>query len=316
MIAEWMKTGAALFVAVICLAGCGNEAANEKAAKEQNVQTGEDSKEESHSKEESNADENGSVKEETEIYVFIAKSLSNAMEAAAEKYKETHPKVTITYNAESSGTLQTQIEEGFACDLFFSAGAAQMDALNQGGFLEADTITNLLGNKLCLITYKGSGTAVTGFADMSKAADMALANGSVPVGQYTRQLLVNMGIITAKAGSEPAQITTAQVKAALGNIEINECANVGVVAEAVKEGSNEIGTVYYSDAYAVRDDIEIIEEADPSLLGEPICYPLALVRNKEADEAQRNAAIEFYEFLLTDECMEIFENFMFTRYSE
>ena len=39
--------------------------------------------------------------------------------------------------------------------------------------------------------YKNSGTAVTGFADISKAKNMALADGTVPVGQYTRAALVN-----------------------------------------------------------------------------------------------------------------------------
>ena len=45
-----------------------------------------------------------------ELQVFIAASLSTVMEDLAGKYNETHPDVKITYNADSSGTLMTQIE--------------------------------------------------------------------------------------------------------------------------------------------------------------------------------------------------------------
>lgn len=58
---------------------------------------------------------------ETEIQVFIAASLNTVMTELVGMYQETHPEVKITYNADSSGTLLTQIEEGYECDIFFSA---------------------------------------------------------------------------------------------------------------------------------------------------------------------------------------------------
>lgn len=56
--------------------------------------------------------------EPVELYVFIAASLSNAMEELKTMYQEENPNVDIKYNADSSGTLQTQIEEGAQCDIF------------------------------------------------------------------------------------------------------------------------------------------------------------------------------------------------------
>ena len=47
-----------------------------------------------------------------EVNTFIAASLSNAMEEIQKDFNETYPDVEIFYNADSSGTLQTQIEEG------------------------------------------------------------------------------------------------------------------------------------------------------------------------------------------------------------
>ena len=59
--------------------------------------------------------------DETEIQVFIAASLNTVMTEIAEKYNKDNPDVKITFNADSSGTLLTQIEEGYECDIFFSA---------------------------------------------------------------------------------------------------------------------------------------------------------------------------------------------------
>ena len=117
---------------------------------------------------------------------------------------------------------------------------------------------------------------MTGFADLAKAKSIALADGSVPAGKYTRQLLIKLGVLD---GTKEAKVyTTADVSAALGGVEINECSNVSKVKEAVKEGSNEVGTVYYSDAYSVKDDVDILEVADTALTGD-ILYPVCRVNN-------------------------------------
>ncbi|WP_277406168.1 molybdate ABC transporter substrate-binding protein [Lacrimispora xylanisolvens] len=90
-----------------------------------------------------------------DVYVFIAASLKNTMEKIKENYESTHPGVTIIYNADSSGTLQKQIEEGAQCDIFFSAAPKQMNALKDGGLVEEGSDTNLLVNKVVLIKPKG-----------------------------------------------------------------------------------------------------------------------------------------------------------------
>ena len=62
--------------------------------------------------------------EETTITVFAAKSLNQVMEELITKFQETHPNVNVQGSYDSSGTLLTQIEEGAACDVFFSDGSA------------------------------------------------------------------------------------------------------------------------------------------------------------------------------------------------
>lgn len=246
--------------------------------------------------------------EAADVQLFIAASLEGAFKEIIPLYNATQPNVKITYNADSSGTLLTQVQEGFACDIFFSAAVSQVKTLEEEGYMIAGSRVDLLANKLALITLKGSGTAVTGFADLAKAKSIALADGSVPAGKYTRQLLINLGVLDG--AKETKDYTAAEVSAALGGVEINECSNVSKVKEAVKEGSNEVGTVYYSDAYSVKDDVDIIEVAETALTGD-ILYPVCRVNNAEATAAQLAAADDFLTFLQTDAVKAIFEQYMF-----
>ncbi len=249
--------------------------------------------------------------EAAEVQLFIAASIEGAFKEIIPLYSAAQPNVTITYNADSSGKLLTQVKEGFTCDVFFSAATSQVKTLDEEGFMIPGTRVDLLCNKLVLVTLKGSGTAVTGFADLAKAKSIALADGSVPAGKYARQVLINLGILDGSKAA--ADYTTAEVSAALGGVEINECSSVSKVKEAVKEGSNEVGLVYYSDAYSIKDDVDILETADSSLTGD-IIYPVCRVNNAEATAAETAAAEDFVAFLQTDAVKAIFEKFMFVIY--
>lgn len=246
--------------------------------------------------------------EETEIQVFIAASLNTVMTELAEMYNEEHPEVKITYNADSSGTLLTQIEEGYECDIFFSAAQKQMDQLEEDGLVVDGTRANVVNNQVVVVTLKDSGTKVTGLENIGDAVNIALAGGSVPVGKYTRQALVNLGIL--ESVDDVSTITTEQVSEALGGVEISEQDNVSKVLAAVVEGSCEVGTTYYSDTYGYEDDLDILETVSYDLTGNVI-YPIAQVVNEEADDAQTKAAEDFLKFILSDEAKAVFDAYYF-----
>ena len=246
--------------------------------------------------------------EATTVTVFAAKSLNTVMEELIAEYNKTQPNVSIVGSYDSSGTLMTQIEEGAACDVFFSAAQKQMDQLEGENLLVEGTRHNIVNNQVCVVTYEGSNTEVTGLEDLNKASSIALADGSVPVGKYTREALVNAGIL--EKADDVSAITTQQVSEALGGVEINECANVGAVTSAVAEGSNEVGTVYYSDTYGLEDRLKVLQVVPYDLTGNVI-YPAAQVANKEADETEQAAAKDFVEFLTSDEAAAIFRNYYF-----
>ena len=252
--------------------------------------------------------ENTDSGEETEIQVFIAASLNTVMEDLAQRFQEDHPNVTITFNADSSGTLLTQIQEGYECDIFFSAAEKQMNDLEEGGQVVEGTRHNVVNNQVVVLTLKDSGTSVTGLENLNEAKSIALAGGSVPVGRYTRVALMNLGILPET--EDAASITTQQVSDALGGVEISEQDNVSKVLIAVTEGACEVGTTYYSDTYGYEDQVEVLETVSYDLTGNVI-YPVCMVENPEADDAQTQAAEEFLNYIISDDAKEVFEAYYF-----
>ena len=232
-----------------------------------------------------------------EVNTFIAASLSNAMEEIQKDFNETYPDVEILYNADSSGTLQTQIEEGARCDIFFSASDKQMNALVDENLAKKDTVEDILENKVVLIKPKDGETKVTGFENITDAANIALAGDSVPVGQYAREIFDNLGITDE-----------------VNKMEINEGKNVSEVLAAVSEGSNEIGIVYATDAASVADKVDVIAEAPADVLKTPVLYPVGLIEDKEASEDDTAAAEAFLEYIKSDDAMKVFEKCGFTAY--
>lgn len=271
-------------------------------------QASDDSRNADDSQTEDNSGDDGADAEETEIQVFIAASLNTVMTELAEMYNEDHPEVKITYNADSSGTLLTQIEEGYECDIFFSAAQTQMDTLEEDGLMVEGTRANVVNNQVVVVTLKDSDTAVTGLENLQDAESIALAGGSVPVGRYTRVALVNLGILPET--DDPASITTSEISEALGGVEISEQDNVSKVLTAVVEGSCEVGTTYYSDTYGYEDDLDILQTVSYDLTGNVI-YPIARVVNEEADDAQNAAADDFLAFVLSDEAKAVFVSYYF-----
>lgn len=277
---------------VLGLAACGSKSDSKDDKKEE-------------TKTEAKADD----AEDVELQVFIAASLSKVMDEVATEYQKDHPNVKITFNADSSGTLLTQIEEGYACDVFFSAAQKQMDQLEKTDGLVVDgTRKNVVNNQVVVVTRKDSETKVTGLETLKDASSIALAGGSVPVGKYTRQALVNLGILDKV--DDVSTIPTETISEKLGGVEISEQDNVSKVLMAVAEGSCEVGTTYYSDIYGYEDDIKILEKVSSDLTGDVI-YPIAQIVNKEADKKQTEAAEDFMDFLLSDEAAKVFESYYF-----
>ena len=246
--------------------------------------------------------------EKTEVQVFVAASLKNVMEDLGQQYEKEHPEVKLVFNADSSGKLLSQIQEGYACDIFFSAAQKQMDTLEGEGNLVEGSRKNVVNNQLCVVTLKDSGTKVSGLENLKDAKSIALADGTVPVGKYTRQALVALKILPET--EDVSKISTQEVSEALGGVEISEQSNVSKVLAAVVEGSSEVGTTYYSDTYGYEDKLQILEKVPYDLTGNVI-YPIAQIKNEEASQEEQDAAKDFIAYVTSDNAKTTFQKYYF-----
>ena len=310
-------TAATVFIAAFALlTGCGGNSATtaqnteREEAKQGTVQETEQETVQETAQETGQETVQEPVQEEpVEIQVFIAASLNTVMQDVKAAYEAEHPNVTIVLNPDSSGKLLTQIEEGYECDVFFSAAQKQMNTLQDtDGLVVEGTRHNVVNNQVVVVSRKDSGTSVTGLADIGNAESIALADGSVPVGRYTRVAMAALGILPET--EDPSVYTTQEVSDALGGVEISEQSNVSKVLAAVVEGSCEVGTTYYSDTYGYEDQLDILEKVSYDLTGNVI-YPIAQVKNDQASDAQAAAAADFVEFVASDQMKPVFEGYYF-----
>ena len=306
----------AFTVAFALLTGCGGNSAataqnteSEEAKQEAVQETEQETVQETVQETDQETVQETAQEEPVEIQVFIAASLNTVMQDVKAAYEAEHPGVTIVLNADSSGTLLTQIEEGYECDVFFSAAQKQMNTLQDtDGLVVEGTRHNVVNNQVVVVTRKDSGTSVTGLADIGNAESIALADGSVPVGRYTRVAMVALGMLPET--DDPSVYTTQEVSDALGGVEISEQSNVSKVLAAVVENSCEVGTTYYSDTYGYEDELDILEKVSYDLTGNVI-YPIAQVKNDQASDAQAAAAADFVEFVASDQMKPVFEGYYF-----
>ena len=242
------------------------------------------------------------------VNVFAAASLGNVMSEFEKSFEEANPGVDIVINADSSGTLQTQIMEGAPCDVFFSAAQKQMDELEEEGLVLKGTRTNVVNNQLAVICPINQATKVEGLSTIGNASSIALADGSVPVGKYTRAALINLGLL--QPADDPAAITTAEVSEQLGGVEISEQGNVSKVLTAVEEGACEVGTTYVSDTVGHENSVRIIETVSNEVSGD-IIYPVAGIVNKDASDAETSAAADFIAFITNDDAKALYQKYGF-----
>lgn len=232
--------------------------------------------------------------EETEILVAAAASLEYAYEEELiPMFEEENPGVTVKGTYDSSGKLQTQIEEGLEADVFMSAATQQMDALTEEGFIDGDSVTDLLENQIVLITIAENELGLAEFTDITKADTIAIGDpASVPAGQYAQEALTSLGIWDEVLA-----------KSSLGT-------NVTEVLNWVAEGSVQAGIVYATDA-ATTDNVKVIAQASEGSLAEPAIYPVGLV----SASAHQEEAQAFLDFLQSDEAMAVFEAYGFTSHA-
>lgn len=220
-----------------------------------------------------------------ELTISAAASLQDSLEEIKIKYEKEHPHINITYNFGGSGALQQQILKGAPVDLFFSAAKDKFDELVKEGLIKG---TNLLANELVLVVPKHNEKQISSFEDLTKAEKIALGTPeTVPAGQYGVESLKNMMLWDA---IKSKVVYTKDVRQVL---TYTETENV------------DAGIVYKTDAL-VSDKVNVVSTAneDTHL---PIIYPVGVIN----DSKHTKEAEDFYNYLQSDEALEVFETYGF-----
>ena len=269
-------------MAAASLTACSSSKPAETAAPETEVEVAET--EETEAEAEATGDQQ-------EILVAAAASLQYVMEDKIQPaFEKENPDIKLSFTFDSSGKLQTQIEEGADADVFFSAAMKQMNALEDEGLVDADSVVELLENKIALIVPKDSTLGITGFEDITKAEKIALGDPeSVPAGQYAKEALTNLNVWDS-----------IQDKVSFGT-------NVTEVLNQVAAASADAGIVYATDAASKADQVTVVAEAPEGSLEKKVIYPVAVVKAT----AHEDAAKAFVDFLQTPEAIAVFESYGF-----
>ena len=124
-----------------------------------------------------------------EIVVFAASSLTDAFQDMATAFQQANPNARLTFNFSASSQLATQLGQGARADVFASADQAQMDNANKADVL-AGPDRAFARNRLVLITPGENRRHIAGIHDLAnEGVKLVTAQPSVPIGQYTVQLL-------------------------------------------------------------------------------------------------------------------------------
>jgi len=257
-----------VFTVILLLTGCGNQSGTTPATPVSTT----------------------AAQTEVELNVAAAASMTDALNEINKQYRNKNSKIKVTVSYASSGTLQKQIENGAPTDVFISAAAKQMDALQTGGLIIESSRQNLLTNRVVLVVPSDSSLNITSFNDLVKPEIKQVAIGDpqfVPAGTYGQQALEVLGI--------KDQV---QSKLILGS-------DVRQVLSYVESGNVDAGIVYSTDA-AISDKVKIAAEG-PEEINAKIVYPVAVIKSSKLQQQAQG----YIDYLFSSEATAVFEKFGF-----
>src|SRR5579859_2672910 len=125
------------------------------------------------------------------LRVFAAASLTKSFTTIGQHYHQAHPTTTITFNFAGSQTLEQQMANGAAADVFASADLGNMQKANKAGLTSTSQV--FAQNKLVVIVPANNPANISTLKDLAKPGiKIDLAAPSVPAGEYALQVLDKM----------------------------------------------------------------------------------------------------------------------------
>jgi molybdate transport system substrate-binding protein len=223
----------------------------------------------------------------SELTIFAAASLKNALAEAKTAYKAANHGATLTISTDSSSALETQIEQGAPADVFLSADTTNPQKLADAGLAAGDPV-NFAGNELVIVVPADNRAGIEAPPDLAKDGVKVIAAGDeVPITKYATQLVENLGIAEKYAA----------------NIASKED-NVSGIVSKIELGEGDAGIVYVTDANAA-EDITTVEIPEGSNV--PATYAGVVVGASQ----NQAAAMAFLEWLVGPDGQAVLSTFGF-----
>lgn len=230
------------------------------------------------------------------VNILAASSLTDPITEIVRIYsREKNITVTASYSATSEQAWK--IEEGDSADLFISSHPFWMAELKQMGLIDVYSLTNLVKNKLAIVTSTKS--------RLNKNPIIAQGTGGKINHLNNRAILVfgdpnntALGLYTKQS----IQAIDKQQKSNLWDKLENRfirAANSKNALYLITHGETG-GITYYSDAYN-NPEVDILSIVDEKL-HEPIIYQAAVVAGENMSHAR-----DFMQFLMSPDAKKIFK---------
>lgn len=304
-----MKKQLRIVVAAVCafamvgafaLTGCSSNNSSSTEQKPDTTQT------------EQAADNN---KEQVELQVFAANSLSKAMEEVQAAYiADGHDNVSFADTQyKASGELNEMLGAGSYADLLIGASKGSMDTAAEKGYVDSSTRVDMFKNDLVMVSKEGTDIKDVTLDDIAAGKySICVGDDSVPAGNYAAQSLSTVGVYTPAASDEgktgkdiSGKGGSYQAFVDAGHKVVTDT-SVGNVCKHAQSGDVDVAFVYTSDVYRFGG-VQIVGTV-PADTHKNIVYPGAITSNCKNTEATQ----EFLDWCLSsDKAQEIWQKWGF-----
>ena len=177
----------------------------------------------------------------TELTVFGAASLKEALGSIQPAYQAAVPDTTLIVATDSSATLRTQIEQGAPADLFLSADQKNPQTLVDAGLTDGPAVA-FARNTLTVIVPADNPAGIETPADLARpGVKVAAAGDDVPITAYAERAVGRLATLPGY----PKDFSQAYA----ANIVSRE-QNVKAVVAKIELGEGDAAIVYITDARA------------------------------------------------------------------
>ncbi|MDE2731733.1 MAG: molybdate ABC transporter substrate-binding protein [Bacteroidota bacterium] len=198
-----------------------------------------------------------------DLVVFAAASLTDALEAVADRFEESHPGTQVHISVGPSSLLARQIQHGAPADVFIAANPDWTDLLTDNG-LAVSRGDFVLTNRLVAVARSGA-KPLSSLEDLVGYGRIAVADPThVPAGVYARQSLTCAGLWDPLAAQI---IPTLDVRAA---------------AVAVTSGAADLAIIYATDVMLTPQLSVLL--AWPQTCAPDIAYAASVVSQRPTTE--------------------------------